>query len=224
MADHAGAGRLAELAVAVSLATDLGTGQPLEHGLRTCWLSLRAAEALGLDAANRSCVYHVALLRFLGCTSDAAETAALAGGDDIAFNASMAPVLLAGAGESMRHFVRHLAEDQPAHRRVGRVVRALTDPEMGRGACRGTVRLPPGSPRDSACPSRWPRRWPTPTSVGTARATPTHSPERTCRSRCGSSRSPETSRCGRGRTAGRRRPRCCCAGGATATTRRSSMP
>ena len=71
VADDGPSGRLAELTVALSLATDLGTGQPMEHGLRTCWLSLAAAEALGLDAATRSCVYYVALLRFLGCTSDA---------------------------------------------------------------------------------------------------------------------------------------------------------
>ena len=45
------------------------------------------SDALGLDAATRSCVYYVALLRFLGCTSDASETAVLAGGDDVAFNA-----------------------------------------------------------------------------------------------------------------------------------------
>ena len=114
--------------MALSLATDLGTGQPLEHGLRTCWLSLAASEALGLDTAARSCVYYVALLRFLGCTSDAAETAVLAGGDDVAFNATMAPILMARPGEATRFFVRHLGEELPVHRRVGRVVRALTDP------------------------------------------------------------------------------------------------
>jgi HD-GYP domain-containing protein (c-di-GMP phosphodiesterase class II) len=122
--------RAAELTMALSLATDLGTGQPMEHGLRTCWLSLAAAEALGLDAATRSCVYYVALLRFVGCTSDASETAALAGGDDIEFNAVMAPMLLAGRGEGMRFFVRHLAEDLPMHRRARLVVRAMSDPGM----------------------------------------------------------------------------------------------
>ena len=105
--------------MALSLATDLGTGQPMEHGLRTCWLSLATAEAMGLDPATRSCVYHVALLRFLGCTSDASETATLAGGDDIEFNAVMAPMLLADRAESMRFFVRHLAQDLPMHRRAG---------------------------------------------------------------------------------------------------------
>lgn len=39
VADVGEVSRLAELTTALSLATDLGTGQPLEHGLRTCWLS-----------------------------------------------------------------------------------------------------------------------------------------------------------------------------------------
>jgi len=128
---------LAELTIALSLATDLGTGQPLEHGLRTCWLSLAAAEALDLDAPARSCVYYVALLRFMGCTSDAAEVAVLSGGDDVAFNAVMAPMLNAGPGEGARFLVRHLAEDLPWPRRAGRVVRALADPGGGHRSLSG---------------------------------------------------------------------------------------
>ena len=48
MQDPAPSGRVAELTIALSLASDLGTGQPLEHGLRTCLLSLAAADALGI--------------------------------------------------------------------------------------------------------------------------------------------------------------------------------
>jgi HD-GYP domain-containing protein (c-di-GMP phosphodiesterase class II) len=138
-------GRLAELTIALSLATDLGTGQPVEHGLRTCWLSLAVADALGLDAATRSCVYYVALLRFVGCTADASETAELAGGDDLVFNATMGPMLGAAPGEGTRFFVRHLAEDLPWHRRAGRVARALADPGMEHrslsGHCEVAARL-----------------------------------------------------------------------------------
>src|SRR5437762_2417886 len=61
--------RLAELLAALSLATDLGLGQPMEYLLRTCALSLRLADALGLDAATRGDVYYLALLRWIGCTS-----------------------------------------------------------------------------------------------------------------------------------------------------------
>jgi HD-GYP domain-containing protein (c-di-GMP phosphodiesterase class II) len=138
-------GRMAELTIALSLATDLGLGQPMEQGMRTCWLSLAAAEALDLDPSTRSCVYYVALLRFLGCTSDASEVAAMAGGDDVAFNAAMGPMAMAKTGEAMRYFVRHLAEDLPWHRRAGRVVRAMADPGMDRrsmsGHCEVAVRL-----------------------------------------------------------------------------------
>jgi len=121
-------GRLAELTIALSLATDLGTGQPMEHGLRTTWLSLQVADALGLGTQAQSCVYYVALLRFVGCTSDASDTAAMSGGDELSFNATMAPILMASRGEATRHFVAHLAQDTPWPRRAGLVARALADP------------------------------------------------------------------------------------------------
>src|SRR5690606_11589608 len=79
--------RLAELVAALSLATDLGTGQPLEHALRTCLLATVAGEQLGLRSSALGDVYYLALLRFVGCTADAHEEAALVGGDEIAFRA-----------------------------------------------------------------------------------------------------------------------------------------
>jgi hypothetical protein len=57
-------------------------GQPMEHALRTCLLSQRLGVALGLGPARLHDVYYVALLRFLGCTADAHETAAAVGGRD----------------------------------------------------------------------------------------------------------------------------------------------
>lgn len=119
--------RLAELTAAISLATDLGTGQPTGHALRTCLLADRAARAVGLDAAERSAVYYFAQLRFLGCTSDASETAALVG-DEIAFSAAMAPYAMADPGDALPRLVRHVAPDASPARRVARVARALTDP------------------------------------------------------------------------------------------------
>lgn len=138
-------GRLAELTVALSLATDLGVGQPLEQGLRTCWLSLAAADALGLDAEAKSCVYFVALLRFLGCTSDAPEAAVFAGGDEVAMNGRFAPMVFASFGEGLRFLVRHHGEDLPFTRRVGVVARAMADPGGQRRSltahCEAAVRL-----------------------------------------------------------------------------------
>ncbi|MDP5228715.1 MULTISPECIES: HD domain-containing phosphohydrolase [Arthrobacter] len=107
--------RLAEVIAAISLATDLGMGQPLEQGLRTCLTALELADAAGVEPGLRREIYYAALLRFLGCTADAQESAGIAGGDDIAFRAAIAPVLGApprqflsavlptlGAGSSLR--------------------------------------------------------------------------------------------------------------------------
>ena len=75
--------RLAELVAALSLGIDLGFGQPMEHVLRQCMISLRLAECVGLGEEERSVVYYTALLINVGCHSDAHEQAKWFG-DDIA--------------------------------------------------------------------------------------------------------------------------------------------
>jgi hypothetical protein len=59
--------RTAELVALLSLATDLGMGQPMEHALRTCLLGMRLADDLGLDDSERAIVYYVCLLAWVGC-------------------------------------------------------------------------------------------------------------------------------------------------------------
>ena len=75
----------------MSLATDLGTGLPLEHGLRTCLLATRLADAAQCEDGVRDAAWTVALLHSIGCTSDAHEAAALYG-DDVAVRAAYALV------------------------------------------------------------------------------------------------------------------------------------
>lgn len=111
--------RLAELMGALSLATDLGMGQPLEQALRTCLIALALGERLGLRNEQLSEVYYVALLRFLGCTADAHDTALMAGGDDIALRTAIAPVL----GGAPREFVSQVMPKIGAGR--GALPRAL---------------------------------------------------------------------------------------------------
>jgi HD-GYP domain-containing protein (c-di-GMP phosphodiesterase class II)/DNA-binding CsgD family transcriptional regulator len=120
--------RLTELVAAVSLATDLGTGQPIEHALRTCMLSMAVADELGLDTGTAAEVHYVALLRFLGCTADASETARLAGGDNIAFLSAMAPVMMGSSREVARTLVRSLGRGRPVSHRARLVAGALGDP------------------------------------------------------------------------------------------------
>ena len=122
---------MAELCAATSLFTDLGTGQPTEHGLRTCLLAMRLADALELDPAVRGEVFYVSLLRFLGCTADAAELAALAGGDEVRFLAGMAPVAMGSPREEIAQMIRLVGAGERWPRRLRTLARALTDSKGG---------------------------------------------------------------------------------------------
>ena len=79
--------RAAEVVGALSLATDLGTGQPLEHALRTAVLAVRLGELAGATAQELADTYYVALLHASGCTSNGHEATQLYG-DDIAHRAA----------------------------------------------------------------------------------------------------------------------------------------
>src|SRR4051794_7785944 len=79
--------RAAEVVGALSIATDLGTGQPLEHAMRTAVLAVRLGELAGASAEELAGTYYVALLHASGCTSHGHEAAQLFG-DDIAHRAA----------------------------------------------------------------------------------------------------------------------------------------
>jgi HD-GYP domain-containing protein (c-di-GMP phosphodiesterase class II) len=83
--------RAAEVVGALSLATDLGTGQPLEHALRTAALAVRLGELAGASAQELADTYYVALLHSAGCTWDGHEASFLYG-DDITPRAGFALV------------------------------------------------------------------------------------------------------------------------------------
>ena len=116
--------RAAELIGALSLATDLGVGEPLEHGLRTTVIGVRLAELLGLEEEDRRAVYYVALLRYAGCTAESHLDAALFG-DEIAVRAAMAPVLFGSRAELLLAIARTMHAGEPARWRAVAVARAL---------------------------------------------------------------------------------------------------
>jgi hypothetical protein len=86
MVDRPSRVRLSELVAALSLGIDLGFGQPMEHVLRQCLISLRLADRLGVGDEMRRTVYYTALLINVGCHSDAHEQAKWFG-DDFAMKA-----------------------------------------------------------------------------------------------------------------------------------------
>ena len=94
--------RLAELLAALSLATDLGMGQPSGHAVQTCVLSVRLAHDLQLRDQWVSEVFYVALLRYLGCTADASEMARISG-DEIGLAAAVGPYVMGDVSDRTAH-------------------------------------------------------------------------------------------------------------------------
>ena len=92
--------RLAEAVGALSLATDLAMGQPLEHGLRTAVLAARIAQAMGLPEGDQVTVFYTGMLHFAGCTAES-EIDARFFGDEL----SARPQMMAVAFGSRRDLI-----------------------------------------------------------------------------------------------------------------------
>jgi hypothetical protein len=68
---------------ALSLATDLGIGVPLEHGLQSTLFAIWLCECLGVDGETASQTYYACLLFYVGCTADAEIAASEAAVGDL---------------------------------------------------------------------------------------------------------------------------------------------
>jgi HD-GYP domain-containing protein (c-di-GMP phosphodiesterase class II) len=123
-AEPATAIRAAEVIGAMSMATDLGTGQPLEHALRTAILSVRLGDLAGLAPTELVDAYYISLLHSFGCTSDAPEQTELFG-DDIEPRAKFA-LVDGGDFEALGAFLADVVgQGQPPEVREGMVAHAL---------------------------------------------------------------------------------------------------
>jgi HD-GYP domain-containing protein (c-di-GMP phosphodiesterase class II) len=121
--------RLAEVLAMLSLASDLGLGQPLEYLLRSCLLATRLGERLGLAEEDQRTVYYMAMLRWLGCTGHAHE-ASLLFGDEIRGRAHLALVDPGDPFDMLRFGLRDLGADQGLRGRVRALARS-SSAELG---------------------------------------------------------------------------------------------
>src|SRR3954451_4865922 len=101
--------RLSEVLAALSHALDITEGQPRGHAERTCLIAMRIAADLDLDAATRSSLFHAALLKDAGCSSNAAKVASLYGADDADVKRDRKTLNHLRPADSVRHLVRATA-------------------------------------------------------------------------------------------------------------------
>ena len=118
--------RAAELVAALSIATDLGTGQPLEHAVRTAVLAVRLGELAGASAEELADTYYVALLHASGCTSNGHEAAQLFG-DDIAHRAAFYLVDPTNPAEVLEFYRSNVGLGRPAEIRSRMIEEAIAN-------------------------------------------------------------------------------------------------
>jgi HD-GYP domain-containing protein (c-di-GMP phosphodiesterase class II) len=116
--------RRAEVVAALSLATDLGVGQPMGHALRSCLLAVSLGSSLGLSAADLRDVYYVALLQRVGCTADAFALAAWFD-DEIAAHGRTFTIDFGRPSEVAIDLVRQAGAGRPPLRRLRTLAGAL---------------------------------------------------------------------------------------------------
>ena len=83
--------RRGEVIAALSTATDLAMGQPVEFALKSCVLATRIGRMLGLGADDLAEIYYQSLLRYIGCNAETHTMAALFG-DEIDFRRDFARI------------------------------------------------------------------------------------------------------------------------------------
>jgi HD-GYP domain-containing protein (c-di-GMP phosphodiesterase class II) len=116
--------RLAELVASLSLATDLGLGQPQEHVLRQTIIASRLATIAGCSDDERAATFYVSLLAWVGCVADSHELARWFG-DDTQIRAASYEVDRAGL-PMLRFLIGHVATDGSSFQRVSMIGRFLT--------------------------------------------------------------------------------------------------
>jgi HD-GYP domain-containing protein (c-di-GMP phosphodiesterase class II) len=122
--------QLAELLGSLSLATEAAVGVPPETSIRAAVVSVALARSLGMTDVDCANAYLVSLLRYIGCSGFASETAWYGGGDDISLLGDLTPIDGGKPADALKTIVRRVGHRQPAGTRVRSVARVLSNPAL----------------------------------------------------------------------------------------------
>lgn len=119
---------VAELVGAFTYALDLTEGQPAGHSLRACYIATRVAQTMGIEGGLLGSVYYAALLKDLGCSSNAARLHQLYKADDLEFKQAY-KTIDPGLPAALRFVLRKTAAGAPLRHRVAAIARILRNGE-----------------------------------------------------------------------------------------------
>ena len=147
---------MAEVLAAFSLATDLGTGKPMGHALRACYLGMQMARELRLSSTEQAELYYSFLLMHSGCSALSLALSPLIHGNELAAIADVTLRDDTNLMEMLNWLRRNVSPDEPLPARILNLIRAVLhgqDAGDVRGVCEVAVQvarrlsMPPGVQR-----------------------------------------------------------------------------
>lgn len=138
MTEAAAGVRRAEILAALSLATDLAMGQPMEFALKSCVLGMRLGAALGLGHSELQEVYYHSLLRYIGCNAETHALAALFG-DEIDFRRDFARIDMGRANEMAALVLAYLRRANADAGTFGLIAGVARGMVVGRNVSEATI-------------------------------------------------------------------------------------
>lgn len=109
--------------MALSLATDFGTGHPIERSLRTCLIAMRLGKMIGAAVQDLQTTFYTALLRFVGCTADMQFLASVFGDEQVA--QARVHMLEFLPTQIVLETLRHAGEGHPPLQRLRKLTHGL---------------------------------------------------------------------------------------------------
>jgi HD-GYP domain-containing protein (c-di-GMP phosphodiesterase class II) len=135
--------RLGELLGSLSHALDMAEGQPVGHGMRSCWIGQQVGRAIGLNGIEMRELYYATLLKDSGGSTNAARVCELFLADDLVFKRDRKLVGL-GLPSLVNFVIRHTGAKAGLAERLravvnamqngGEIQRDLTESRSSRGA------------------------------------------------------------------------------------------
>ncbi|MEO6386814.1 MAG: HD domain-containing phosphohydrolase [Croceibacterium sp.] len=115
---------VADLVGAFTYALDLTEGQPAGHSLRACYIASRIAQTLGIAGLGFAAIYYAAMLKDLGCSSNAARLHELYAADDLSFKHAY-KTIAPGLPATLRFVFDRTAAGAPLRQRVAAITHIL---------------------------------------------------------------------------------------------------
>lgn len=110
------------LIATLSRALDLAEGEPMGHGIRSCWIGMEISKSLTLSSTQQSELFYALLLKDAGCSVNAAQVTQWFGTNDQEAKRNLKTVNWSNLYHASRYAIQNARPGAPMAQRVAQMV------------------------------------------------------------------------------------------------------